>query len=322
MTIADKILHLRKKNNLSQEELAEKLNVSRQSVSKWESATSVPDINKIMIISRIFSVSTDYLLKDNLETTEILDIKEKEKLVTIEEVNTYINIYNNYSKKVSVGVILCILSPSFLIFLTTMSNDHNNILKIERTTAIIIGFIWLFLSISIAVKIFVFSDSLIESFKYIENKDFELSFGVKEIIKEKQKKEQSPKQVKMLTLSIISFIIGGAPVAIATQINVSDVVVAAAIVNLLCFVAFGVSNLIISQSKKECYNKLLFENELKKTDKSIEKKNDKIKDAYWSVVIIIYLLWSFSTNDWSFTWIVWPTYYLFFNVVKVFLIKD
>ena len=64
MTLADKIIDLRKKNGWSQEELAEKLDVSRQSVSKWESGQSVPDINRILLLSDLFSVSTDYLLRD------------------------------------------------------------------------------------------------------------------------------------------------------------------------------------------------------------------------------------------------------------------
>ena len=65
MILAEKIMHLRKKNGWSQEELAGKLNVSRQSVSKWESAMSVPDLDKILLMSEIFEVSTDYLLKDD-----------------------------------------------------------------------------------------------------------------------------------------------------------------------------------------------------------------------------------------------------------------
>lgn len=67
MIFADKLIALRKQHGLSQEQLAEKLNVSRQSVSKWEGAQSIPDINKIIQLSQIFGVSTDYLLKDELE---------------------------------------------------------------------------------------------------------------------------------------------------------------------------------------------------------------------------------------------------------------
>lgn len=60
-------MSLRKRNGWSQEELAQQLGVSRQSVSKWESMASMPDIQKIMAMSELFGVSTDYLLKDELE---------------------------------------------------------------------------------------------------------------------------------------------------------------------------------------------------------------------------------------------------------------
>ena len=70
MIFADKLIALRKKEGWSQEELAQQLNVSRQSVSKWEGAQSVPDLDKIVQLSRIFGVSTDYLLKDELEEQE------------------------------------------------------------------------------------------------------------------------------------------------------------------------------------------------------------------------------------------------------------
>ncbi|HQC35915.1 MAG TPA: helix-turn-helix transcriptional regulator, partial [Bacillota bacterium] len=66
MILADKIIELRKKNGWSQEELAEKLGVSRQSISKWEGAQSLPDMNRIIKMSELFGVSTDILLRDEL----------------------------------------------------------------------------------------------------------------------------------------------------------------------------------------------------------------------------------------------------------------
>lgn len=63
MNIADRIKCLRKNKGLSQEELADKVGVSRQAVSKWESEQSTPDIEKIIIMSELFEVTTDYILK-------------------------------------------------------------------------------------------------------------------------------------------------------------------------------------------------------------------------------------------------------------------
>ena len=63
MNIADRIKILRKRSGISQEELADKMGVSRQAISKWESGQSFPDIDKIVLLSEYFDVTTDYLLK-------------------------------------------------------------------------------------------------------------------------------------------------------------------------------------------------------------------------------------------------------------------
>ena len=70
MIFADKLIALRKKNGWSQEEFAEKMGVSRQAVSKWEGAQTVPDLDKILMMARLFGVTTDYLLKDEIEAEE------------------------------------------------------------------------------------------------------------------------------------------------------------------------------------------------------------------------------------------------------------
>ena len=72
MILADKIIKLRKEQGWSQEELAHQLQVSRQSVSKWESMVSVPDLDKILKLSQLFGVSTDYLLKDDAPRSRAL----------------------------------------------------------------------------------------------------------------------------------------------------------------------------------------------------------------------------------------------------------
>lgn len=71
MNIADRIQILRKGRGISQEELADKIGVSRQAVSKWESEQSTPDIDKIILLSEYFDVTTDYLLKGIVPTADI-----------------------------------------------------------------------------------------------------------------------------------------------------------------------------------------------------------------------------------------------------------
>ena len=92
MIFADKLIKLRKKNGWSQEELADKMNVSRQAVSKWESAQSVPDLEKILQLGNLFGVTTDYLLKDEIEDEEFADSTEPiMKRLSLADANEYLS---------------------------------------------------------------------------------------------------------------------------------------------------------------------------------------------------------------------------------------
>lgn len=88
MDFSEKILSLRKSRGLTQEQLAEKLNVSRQSVSKWESGQAIPELETIVALCRVFDITTDYLLKpsemDELSIkTEMLE--KQQQLLLIRE---------------------------------------------------------------------------------------------------------------------------------------------------------------------------------------------------------------------------------------------
>ena len=86
MNFSEKLLTLRKAKGMTQEQLAEKLDVSRQSISKWESGQAVPELEKIVALSTIFDVTTDYLLKsseiDDLSVkTEMLEKQQQQMLI-------------------------------------------------------------------------------------------------------------------------------------------------------------------------------------------------------------------------------------------------
>ncbi len=83
MSIGNKILSLRKKNNLSQEELAEKVGVTRQTISKWELDDTTPDINQAKMISQVFNVSLDELTDNNIDNVIIEKVSNTEKLAGI-----------------------------------------------------------------------------------------------------------------------------------------------------------------------------------------------------------------------------------------------
>ena len=118
MIFAEKVLALRRRNGWSQEELAEKAGVSRQSISKWESAASIPDIDRILVLARVFGVSTDYLLKDEMEDVEFTreDDAPGERRVSLAEANDFLRDKRAQARQIARGVFLCILSPAVLIW--------------------------------------------------------------------------------------------------------------------------------------------------------------------------------------------------------------
>lgn len=98
MQFRDKLFQLRKKSGMTQAELAEALNVSRQAISKWEMGTTVPDINNICSISKIFHVSIDYLVNDELDIVEgVFSAKETSDITETNPVNDELDIEEDSS---------------------------------------------------------------------------------------------------------------------------------------------------------------------------------------------------------------------------------
>ncbi|MGZ9785800.1 helix-turn-helix domain-containing protein [Bacillus pseudomycoides] len=117
MTFGEKLLKLRKEKGLSQEALAEKLNTTRQAISKWENNQGFPETEKLLMIGNIFEVSIDYLLKDTMEQN-----KEDEKgyYVSKEMAEGYLLDQRKISKYIALGISLLILSTvPYLVFQNT-----------------------------------------------------------------------------------------------------------------------------------------------------------------------------------------------------------
>ena len=124
MILAEKIMTLRKRAGWSQEELAAQLGVSRQSVSKWEGAQSVPDMQKVVQMSRLFGVTTDYLLKEELGEPEPAQSEPDAPLrcVTMEQAADYLSLRRAAAPKLAAATLLCVLSPVALLLLAALSD--------------------------------------------------------------------------------------------------------------------------------------------------------------------------------------------------------
>lgn len=129
MNIGDKILKLRKSNGYSQEDIANKLNVSRQTVSKWETNQSTPDFDKIVPLCDLFGISTDELLKDVSAPKEKVG-EEKEKVVN--EDDSYFNYVRIGKRKfavhLSIAILLYFISIMWIIFASETLNMNDGIM--------------------------------------------------------------------------------------------------------------------------------------------------------------------------------------------------
>lgn len=305
MILADKIIEERKKLGLSQEELAEKLSVSRQAVSKWESAQSIPDLQKIIMMSELFSVSTDYLLKDDAKqevtTSNEIDALKPIRRVSIEEANSFLDLVKEQSKTTSLGVMLCILSPALLIFLAGMAEDK----KIKETLATAIGLSTLFILVAIALFFFITNSIKKSRFNYLEKEIFETAYGVSGLVKEREEKN-NPTYIKFLTLGVILCVLSPLPLLIVSAINDKSTFVVSSISLLFVIVSIGVYLIVRASLVKSSYDVLLQENDYEKSEKKNSTAINATSVIYWCIATAIFLAWSFISNDWNITWIIWP----------------
>ena len=312
MILAEKIINLRKKNGWSQEELAEKLGVTRQSISKYEGAQSIPDLDKILKLSEIFGVTTDYLIKDELEEEEYAPSQMHENesesdrsvhKVTMEMANEYLQIIDWSAGKTAFATMLCILSPIVLLMLGAMSEmpDYH----ISENVAAGIGICVLIVLIAIAVTIFILCGMKTKKYEFMEKEDIETAYEVSGMVKEKRDAYHSL-YVTQLVIGITCCICSVIPLFGTLAVSESDFYMVSAVCMLLTLVAIGTYFIVRSAAKMNAVNQLLEEEDYTRQKKHENKKMSGPVMVYWLIATAIYLAWSFTTNDWDRTWIIWP----------------
>ena len=323
MILSEKITEERKKNGWSQEELAEKLSVSRQTVSKWESAQSTPDLQKIIRMADLFQVSTDYLLRDEIEaesnqgnteygSTEEIQVRN----VSMEEANEILNWKRKQAPRMAGAVALCILSPVLLIFLAGLSDAH--IWGLSENMAAGVGLTILMIMVAGAVFIFITSGLQGRPYEYLESEQIETAYGVNGLVKEKRK-EYEGYFLKGMAIGVVLCILAVIPLFMVMAMEAPDYVVTASVSLLLILVACGVYLIVRVCIIKGSYDMLLQEGDYSRKEKLVKKKKDTFASAYWCIATAIYLGWSFWTQRWDFTWIVWPVAGVLFGAVSAII---
>lgn len=309
MIIADKITENRKKNGWSQEELAERLGVSRQSVSKWESAQAVPDIKKILQLSELFGVSTDYLMKDEIEAPAGAEaapvddgLGEEVRRVSMEEASAFLRFNERAAIRVSTGVMLCILSPIPLILLEGLSQMGH--LPLEHGPAGAAGVAILLVMIAVAVGMFLMEGMRGKPYDYLERCGIETEYGVRGMAKERRD-AYAETHTRRIVVGVMLCILSAVPILILGMThytNNTDLLPLLGLVFLLLLCAAGVRLIVLTCCLQGGYDRILEEGDYT----PLNKKAGKYDGIYWAIVTAGYLCWSFVTQRWEFTWIVWP----------------
>ena len=312
MLLSEKIMSLRKRNGWSQEELAQQLGVSRQSVSKWESMASMPDIQKIMAMSELFGVSTDYLLKDELEElpataavavadstgtsasggiagadpsavlggSSTADNASTSKTVapklsvSLETATEYLDAIARTSRPTAGAITLFILGPALLVSLATYSEDavYFDPMRISPDAMGIAGVCLMMLFIAAGVGLLILQDMKLAKFKQLKEASLELQYGVEAAIRRRAESTESLRYVQQAA-GVCLTILSAIPFLIASYYG-TGFIFALGFFAAAILVSLGVYLLVYSGILRDGYRVLLQEGDFSHDEKS-NKRDSK-----------------------------------------------
>ena len=309
MILADKIMTLRKKAGWSQEELAARLNVSRQSVSKWEGAQSIPDMDKVVQMSRLFGVTTDFLLKDELEIEEHTQSEPMDepplRRVTMEEASAYLALRRAAAPKMALATFLCIISPVALLMLAAMSEVSR--FGISENAASGIGLCGLLVLVAIGVALFLTCSAKVRDFAFLEEEPFETEYGVSGMVKERMQDFANTYSRLNITGTVLC-ILSAVPLFVSMCIETADVVYVAAVCLLLIIAGIGCVAFTYGGTIHASMERLLEEGDYTRQQKSRRGVKGAISTIYWLLVTAIFMWYTFGPSgngQARYSWFIW-----------------
>lgn len=314
MSLAEKIMTLRKAQHWSQEDLADQLGISRQSVSKWESEASVPELDKIVRMSELFGVSTDYLLKEDITNGGHTENVEREadfgetvrpaRCISRQEAESFLEETRPFAKKVSLAVSLYICSPILLILLGGEAEYGRLKLGITENMAGGIGCAILLAIVALATIVVISAGMAYSKYEYLEKEVVCLADGLETEV-ESRKQEFAGIFQRNLVVGIALCILSVIPLFVTAAIMEDEFAVLVCVGLLLAIVAIGVNRIVWAGTIQGSFQKLLQEEDYSPEKKRGKKKSDGISGGYWCLVTGIYLAVSFYWKCWDISWIIW-----------------
>ena len=306
MTFSDKLIALRRKAGWSQEELAERLNVSRQSVSKWESAQSMPDIDKIVQLSSLFGVTTDYLLKDEQDDPQPAAAETPSPLprVTLAQAEDYLTRARANAPRMALAAALCIVSPIPLLALGTVSERGQ--LGLNGDLAGGLGLIALLVLVAVAVVLFMQCGAAVREYEFLEKEPIETEHGVTALVRERRA-AFAPQYDKANITGTVLCILAAVPLFAAMMVGVSFLM-SASICLVLVLVACGVYAFVRVGTVHDAMDRLLEDGDFTRGHKAVKGRLNALTAAYWLVVVAIFLWYTFGPNgngQPQYSWFIW-----------------
>ena len=309
MILADKIMALRKKAGWSQEDLAAQLNVSRQSVSKWESAQSIPDMDKVVQMSRLFGVTTDFLLKDEMEIEEHTQSEPVDepplRRVTMEEASAYLALRREAAPKIALATFLCIISPVALLMLAAMSEMSR--FGISENAASGIGLCVLLVLVAIGVALFLTCSARVRDFAFLEEEPFETEYGVSGMVKERMQ-DFAGTYSRLNIIGTVLCILSAVPLFVSMCMETADVVYVAAVCLLLIIAGIGCVAFTYGGTIHASMERLLEEGDYTRQQKSRRGVKGAISTIYWLLVTAIFMWYTFGPSgngQARYSWFIW-----------------
>ncbi len=313
MQIAAQIIRYRKKNGWSQEDLAEKVGVSRQSVSKWESASSMPDLDNIIRLADIFKITTDELLKaDTTYNSADNDNQEPHTpRLSMEDANRYVDGKVQSGNLTARGVMLCICSivPLFLF----LADTDQYIAPFLDGLGEIIGVISILIMVGTAIRFFIKTNRYESAIKQVEEYEVTFDYAVQNRMSEALESFRETYNQK-LSLGIFLFITSSAPLMLVSSMGASYLILPMLSL-LIVMVAIGVFIIIPASAQYNAYKTIIDSAIPPNQETKLTLIAEKLGAVYWPFVVTIYLGWSFWTMDWGRSWIIFPVAALLFTTI-------
>ena len=319
MILGEKIAQLRRKNGWSQEELADKMGVSRQAVSKWESNQTTPDLERILRLSSLFGVTIDYLLKDGA-APEIPQAEAEEdpqiRLISLADAADYLTLRERASVQIALGTFLCFLAVIPLLLLGAAAEQFQQ----SEALAALIGLASLFILAAIAVVIFMRCGFHSAPYRFIELGEFRAENDVNDMVRARKMQFRST-YLRGNLIGVCLCILS--PLALFSGIlSESDFTQVLLLCVTLLLAGIGVVSFILVGVRWASMERLLREGDFAPRTKSgtrmrRERLDEQLSYAYWLLATTIYLAWSFFTHDWDRTWIVWPVAGVLFGAIRI-----